>query len=142
MQKHTLQKGAIQNADIANVLPRVSSSPHKFSQTGSSEEPAFNYSRPPKLPILKEICQLKQIEMETEHDERNSHHWSGKKWPTIKGLPFLDEIKSIYKRKSMTFERNNSEINQDALNTIHASPTEQESAYVKQKNTKWYCKVL
>ena len=60
MQKQNLQKGDIQNADIANVLPRVSSSPQKLSQTGASEEPAFTYSRPPKLPFLREIHQLKQ----------------------------------------------------------------------------------
>ena len=33
----------------------------------------------------------------------------------------------------MPFERNNSEKKQDAWNTMQASPTKQESAYVKQK---------
>ena len=98
MQKLTLQKGDIQNEDIANVLPRVSSSPQKLSQTGASEEPAFTYSRPPKLPFLQEIHQLKHKEMETEHEERNSHDGSGKKQPTINGYLFLQR-KQVFIKK-------------------------------------------
>ena len=136
MRTPTLQKTDIQNADIANVLPRVSSSPQKLSQTEAPEEPAFTCYRPPKLPFLREIHQLKHKEMDTEHKKRNSYIESGQNTPINNGLHFLND-KSIQIRETTTFARNNSETKQDALNTVQASPTEQECAYIcETKNTK------
>ena len=119
MQNLALQKAYVQNADMANVLPRDSGSPKNLSQTQDTDKKALKYPIPPKLPFLADINQLQRKEIDMEHIKRNLmlpdkknnnlHDGHEETRPPLKGLTFLKEIKSVERLNSKDFERNNSE---------------------------------